>query len=260
MTELIATVEHAARWLDRAPASAPRWNPVYRALIGESGPATTSVPEAADLDETEVELVLRQLTSPALLVVAVTDGERTRRLRIALDPVGATVERADGDQPSHWTEIEVQEVPATIAALLEDTGIDLAPARLHLARGEDALRLTPEQHRIAHAALTRGLPAEEAFASVPDLDASLRDALTATGPRLSLALTLHDPQRRVLEEPLTWTRLWVRGHRGLYRLDQPATPALEVHPVSDGDVLGSLLPILEHGLRFAAACASSGGA
>ncbi|MDN5600006.1 MAG: hypothetical protein ACTHV2_00890 [Brachybacterium sp.] len=272
MAEVIASVEHAAQWVSRESRPPAEWNPVYRALVDEPGPVPAGAPDAAGLDEAGVDLVLRQLTAPALLVVAVTDGEvtdseltdgqvtdgeRTRRLRIGLDPAGATVERAEGDRPSRWTEIDVQAVPATITALLEDAGVDLAPPQLAVQHSEDALRLTPEQNRLAHAALARGLPAEEAFASVPDLDDSLRDALTATGPRLSLALTLHDPHGRVTQEPVTWSRLWARGSRGLYRLDQPTTPALEVHPVLGGDVLGTLLPVLEQGLRFAAACAVS---
>lgn len=280
MTEVIASVKHAAQWVSPESRPPAEWNPVYRALVDETGPVPAGAPDAAGLDEAGVDLVLRQLTAPALLVVAVTDGdatdsevtdsevsdsevtdgERTRRLRIGLDPAGATVERAEGDRPSRWTEIDVQEVPATITALLEDAGVDLAPPQLTVQRSEDALRLTPEQNRLAHAALARGLPAEEAFASVPDLDDSLRDALTATGPRLSLALTLHDPHGQVTQEPVTWSRLWARGSRGLYRLDQPTTPALEVHPVLGGDVLGTLLPVLEQGLRFAAACTVSDGA
>ena len=258
MTEVIATVERAVQWAGReSPAG---WNPVYRALVDEPGPIPAGAPDGAGLDEAGTDLVRRQLTAPALLVVAVTDGARTRRLRIGLDPAGATVERADGDRPSHWTEIDVPRVPATITALLEDAGVDLAAPQLSVRRRGDALRLTPEQHRIARAALARGLPAQEAFASVPGLDDSLRDALTASGPRLSLALTLHDPQGRVTQEPVTWSRLWATGSRGLYRLDQPTTPALEVHPVPGGDVLGTLLPVLEQGLRFAAACTVPGGA
>src|SRR5699024_3804633 len=80
----------------------------------------------------------------------------------------------------------------------------------------------------------------------------LREGLPATGPRLSLSLTLHVARRRVTEPPVSWSRLWVTGRRGMYRMDRPSTPALEVRPVGGGDVLGTLLPILEQGLRFAA--------
>lgn len=260
MTEVSATVEQAAQWVSDDSVPPADWNPIYRALVDDAGPAAGRTHGAGDTGAAELALVRRQLTTPALLVVAVTVGGRTHRLRIGLDPAAATIERGDGEQASRWTEIDVQEVPATIATLLEDSGIDLAPARLDIQRSGDALRLTPEQNRIARAALIRGLPAEAAFASVPELDDSLRDALTATGPRLTLALTLHDPRGRVTEQPVTWSRLWATGSRGLYRLDPPTGPVLEVHPVGGGDVLGTLLPILEQGLRFSAACTVSGGA
>lgn len=260
MVEVIADVAQATQWVGRGPEPAAARNPVYRALADGSGTAprtasTIPVPGEADLD-----LLRRQLTARALLVAAVTSGERTHRLRIGLDPAGATLERSAGAEPSHWSEIEVEEVPGTVTALLARTGLDTAPAALSVGRREDALRLSPEQSRMARTALARGLSAEEAFASVPDLAEPLRDALTASGPRLSLSLTLHDPHGQVTDQPVTWSRLWVRGRLGLYRMDQPGSPALAVHPVGDGDVLGSLLPVLEQGLRFAVACTASGGA
>lgn len=268
MTEVIATVEDAAQWAGRRSAPGTEWNPVYRALLdGSETAGTETAPSAGTAapdadgpapDDTGLELLLSQLTAPALLVVAVSDGARTRRLRIGLHPAAATFERSDGGRSSRWSRIDVRDVPGEIAALLEENGIGSGPARLDVRRSDDALRLSPEQSRIAYRALRSGMGPEEAFASVPDLDESLRDALTATGPRLSLALTLHDPRGRATQEPVTWSRLWARGRRGLYRVDQPAGPGLAVHPVGRGDVLGSLLPVLEQGLRFAAACAAEG--
>ena len=255
MTQVTASVGSATQWASEGPVPAEDWNPVYRALREPPAREGRGRP-----DEATVDLVLRQLTAPALLVVAVTDAERTRRMRIGLDPVVATLEHSEDDEPSHWSRIDAQEVPTRITAMLEEAGIDLAPARLGVERGSTALRLSAEQGRAAAGALARGLAPEEAFAAVPALDAPLRDALTATGPRLSLALALHDPQHRVTEEPVTWSRLWATGRRGLYRLDQPTSPALSIHPVDGGDVLGTLLPILEQGLRFAAACTPAGGA
>jgi len=263
MAQVIATVEQAARWVQQTPDAGAEWNPVYRALLEAPAPVPTEGPggtSGAAPDAASIGLVLRQLTAPALLVVAVTVGARTRRLRLGLDPTGATIERADGDQPSQWTESAVADVPAVITGFLEDAGVDLDPPRLDIRRRAEARRLTPEQTRLARAALERGVPAEDAFTSLPGLDAALRDALTAAGPRLSLALTLHDPRGTVTEQPVNWSRLWVTGADGLYRMDQPSGPALEVHPVDGGDVLGTLLPILEQGVRFAAACAASGGA
>lgn len=265
MTQVIATVEQAARWAGRRAGTDAQWNPVYQALLDGAAPVPPEAPDGPPSDppsdppdEASTDLVLRQLTAPALLVVAVTVGERTRRLRLGLDPTGATVERADGDRPSRWTQSAVPEVPSVVTDFLEDAGVDLDPPRLDIRRRADALRLTPEQMLLARAALERGAPAEAAFTDLPGLESSLRDALTASGPRLSLALTLHDPRGAVTEQPVNWSRLWVTGSDGLYRLDQPAGPALEVHPVDGGDVLGTLLPILEQGVRFTAACAAAG--
>ncbi|WP_114855219.1 hypothetical protein [Brachybacterium sp. YJGR34] len=255
MPQVIAALDEAARWAAEAAAGTRTWNPVYRSLAADPGPPVTSPPDPAVLD-----LVLRQLTAPALLVAAVTDGPRTRRLRCGLTPGSATLERSDGEELSQWSSIDVQDVPARITELLEEAGMDLAPPRLSIRRDTDARRFTPSQHRTVSAALGRGLSPEQAVAEVPDLDESLRDALTAGGPRLSLALTLHDPRRRVTEEPVTWSCLWVSGQRGLYRTDRPTRPGPGVHAVNGGDVLGTVLPVLEQGLRFAAACAASGSA
>lgn len=262
MTEVIATVQDASQ-AAREVAPVAEWNPVYRTLVDPAEVASSPhraepTPAEPFFGEKGLELVLRQLTTPALLVVAVTDGERTRRLRIGLDPTATTLERSDGDLPSRWSRLDVQDVPGEIAALLKETGIDSGPGRQDARRRGDALRLSPAQSRIAHDALRRGLSSAEAFESIPDLDDTLRDVLTATGLRLSLALTLHDPRERVTQEPVSWFCLWARGSRGLYRVDQPAGPALTVHPVGEGDVLGTLLPVLEQGLRFAAACAAEG--
>lgn len=255
MTRVSATVEQAAQWAGETSVPA-EWNPVYRALL-EDAPA--SPPQ--DLPtEAELALVRRQLSSPALLVVAVTEGGRTRRLRLGLDPARGTVERSDGEEPSLWSELAEPEMPSAIAALLEECGLPVSAARLTTEREADQLRLTPAQNRIVRAELARGLAPADAYAAVPDLDERLRDALTAMGPQIALSLTLHDPQGRVTEWPVTWSRLWVQGELGRYRLDAPTTPGGAIQPVDDGDVLGTVLPILEEGLRFAAARAAAGDA
>lgn len=248
MSQVNATIEQATRWAAAGPAPAPAWNPVYRALVGDPAPGEERAPDVQSLD-----LVLRQLTAPALLVMAVTRDDTTRRLRVGLDASAATVERADGHGPSLWTEIAVQDVPSAVTALLEDSGVPAAPPRMMIRREADGLRLTAEQNRTARAALARGLSPEDAYAAIPDLDPRLRDALTATGPRVGLSLTLHDPHGHVTEQPVSWSRLWATGERGLYRLDAPARPDGAIHAVDRGDVLGTVLPVLEEGLRFAAA-------
>ena len=260
MTEVTATVQRAAQWAGEDPDEVARWNPVYRALVDGSGTPPERSPGPQDAPAAGIDLVRRQLSAPALLVVAVTEAGRTRHLRIGLAPGTGTMERADGEGPSQWTELAAQQVPSTVCALLEESGIDLSPAQLEIGSGEDVLRLTPQQICLAREALAAGVPAEEAFSSLPELDDALRDALSATGPRLSLSLTLHDPRGRVAEEPVTWSRLWVTGRDGMYRMDRPASAPMEVRPVGGGDVLGTLLPILEQGLLFAAEATAAGGA
>ena len=273
MSPVRATLDQAARWAAASPTTEGDWNPVYRALCEEPMPPPHGAPDhdspdpdapdpnAPDPnapDPESLELVIRQLTAPALLVVAVSDSGGTRRLRIAVDPGDATVEISDGDAASRWTHVPLREVPALIAALLEESGLAPAPARMSIERGSQGLRLTPQQNRIARAALDRGLTPAQAYAAVPDLDQRLRDALAATGPRIALSLTLHDPTGMVTERPVTWSRLWVSGEHGLYRLDAPSTPGGAIHAVNDGDVLGTVMPVLDEGLRFTAARSAAG--
>lgn len=263
MSPVRATLEQAVRWVAKSPTAVGDWNPVYRALLEEPMPPPDDVPDpdAPDRDSPapeSLELVQRQLTAPALLVVAVSDGESTRRLRIAVGPGTTTVESSEGDAASEWTEAPLREVPALIAGVLDESGLDPAPARMSIERESEGLRLTPEQNDIARAALSRGLSAAAAYAAVPDLDERLRDALTAAGLRIATSLTLHDPTGVVTEKPVTWSRLWVKGEHGLYRLDAPTTSGGAIHAVGDGDVLGTVIPVLEEGLRFTAARSAAG--
>lgn len=258
MAELIATVAQASTWLARSAAPPRDWSPVYRALIPEASVPSPPVPTG---DATE--LIHHQFTARALLVVAVTSGDRTRRVRIALDRAQATVESSDGDGPSRWSRAAIRELPGLIGDLLPGDGADHPPARLTVDRAAEGLRLTPEHDAAARAALGRGASPEEAFAAVPDLDERLLDALTAPGPRISVSLTLHDPAREVAEKPVAFSRLWVTGRRGLYRADSPGALGASggaVRAVSPGDVLGTVLPLLEQGLRFTTACTTQGGA
>lgn len=255
MADLTASVEQAAAWAVRGSTPSQDWNPVYRALSSGSFAAPLNAPAAG-----AVELVSRQFGARALLVVAVTRAGATRRMRIGLDPAGATVESGAGDAPSQWSPMPTARVPAAITELLEVSGADAAPARASVVREAEGLRLTPAQNEQARAALVRGASPQEAYAAVPDLDERLRDALTARGPRISVSLTLHDPSGAVTERPVSFSRLWVTGRRGRYRTDSPGSGGGAIHAVEAGDVLGTVLPLVEEGLRFAAACAAGSGA
>ena len=59
------------------------------------------------------------------------------------------------------------------------------------------------------------------------------------------------------ERPVTFSRLWVRGDEHWYRLDADGAAGGTIHPVGAGDVLGTALPVLERGVRFAAARTSA---
>src|SRR5699024_1224078 len=65
--------EHAAQWADRGRRSTARWNPVYRALMDRAGPPPPHAPEIEGSGAAGADLVRRQLSTPALLVVAVTE-------------------------------------------------------------------------------------------------------------------------------------------------------------------------------------------
>lgn len=252
MTVLNADLEQAARWAAHGSVPPADWNPVYRALLADhASPDATEVPDPPAPSAAELELLLRQLTAPALLVLAVTDGGSTRRRRIALDAVDAAVESSRDEEPSVWDECALSAVPERLAELLADVGLAGSPVALDTDRGAPPLRLSPAQLRAVQEHLRAGAAPADAFARVPDLDPRLRDALTATGPRVSVSLTLHDPRGRSTERPVSWSRLWVRGEEGLYRTDDLASGPPLVRPVGDGDVLGTLLPLLEEGLRFA---------
>src|SRR5690625_6234174 len=145
MTHVVATVGQAAERVAADAVTAGEWIPVYRALDAETGhgpPAGQSPPAGKPGD---LALLRRQLTASVLLVVADSSPRGTRRVRIALDPAGPTLEASNGQAPSHWSWTSVPELPAVIGELLGAAGIEPAPA--HLTRSSEGLRLDPRQNR-----------------------------------------------------------------------------------------------------------------
>lgn len=280
MPPLTADLEQAARWVADSSVPPEIWNPVYRALV----PAQEHTPAGAGQKKTEQDetgqdetgrrgagqgeddsasaaILGRHFTSSALLVMATTDGASTGRLRVGLHPDAATVETSRGRSPSTWAATSVDRIPTLIEQLLTPVGLAGTPPRLGVRREAAGLRLTPEQIEQIRHELSRGTAPQEAFAGAEDIDPHLRDALTAHGARASVSLTLHNPSGRRLQASgtgETWSRLWVRGERSLYRMDDTQAALGPVHPVADGDVLGTVLPVLTEGLRFAAACSTPG--
>lgn len=257
MSLLAASVEQAAR---RVVASTPLqdWNPVYRALAPDPAHLGAGVDEI-DADPGSEEILRHQFSARALLVAAVSEKSSTGRLRLGLHPAGTTVEFSRDDAPSTWSAVSAERVPTLVEELLAPAGYTSAPPRLSVRQDDDGLRLTPAQIEQVRQELARGTASADAFAVADDLDPRLLEAFTTQGPRAAVSLTLHDPSGEVAEDPETWSRLWVRGGRGLYRMDGTEAVLGAVHPVEEGDVLGTVLPILEEGLRFAAACSTRDG-
>ncbi|UVY83539.1 hypothetical protein NLU66_15160 [Brachybacterium sp. NBEC-018] len=262
MSQLQVTLEEAAARAVAGGVPPEHLHPVYRALLdrrGDPAPASPSpgtAPTGASAgagSPGELALITAQLTARALLVLAVTDHEGTRRLRVALAPQRITLETSHGAGPALLEQAALEVLPERITALLTRAGIAPSVPRQEVGREEEALRLTDEQVASARESLARGVAPEVAFGSLDDLPVPLRDALTARGPRLAASLTLHDPRHRALAGPVSWSRLWVRGEHGLYRTDASDAPLGPVLPVGDGDVAGSLLAVIEEGVRFAAA-------
>ena len=65
------------------------------------------------------------------------------------------------------------------------------------------------------------------------------------------SLTLHSPDPARLAQPVSIARLWNRGQLGLYRTDTTDRSRIEVVAVEPGDVLGTVIPLLEESIRFA---------
>lgn len=256
MTRITASVQDAVRCAVRSGSGEQELNPVYRALL-RSGDERR---EGEPLSGPDAELLAAHVASRAVLIAALTRGEETRRLRLGLSPQQVTVERSHGDQDPVWSATDRSQVPGLLDELLEGAGPLAAAPQLTVQGASEELWLTPEQAQQVRARLSDGASAAEVFAHLEGLDPRLRDAMTADGDRVSLSLTLNDPAGRAAESPLTWSRMWVAGELGVYRMDAPASGGAAVHPVADGDVLGTALPIIEQGVRFAADCQAEAGA
>ena len=258
-----------------------------RAGDGAPGPGLD-----ADLDHDAALLVLRHATTPALLTLAVDEGAGPRTLRVGLHPDGATVEAADpqGTDPgaqatdadaratdaeaqasgtpstSAITEVHLADLPARLADALP-AGPLSAPPLLTQESAARSMRLAPEQARAIIDAIREGRSPAEAARELEGIEPALLTALTAAGPRVSLSLTLHPDARgdaarpdgvprsdRPREDapPVTFARVWTQHGDALLRTDASGAPPGSIQEVAPGDVLGTLLPLLEQGVRFSA--------
>lgn len=252
---------------------------------GRAGDAAPGPGLDADLDHDAAPLVLRHATTPALLTLAVDEGAGPRTLRVGLHPDGATVEAADsqGTDPgaqatdaeaqasgtpstSAITEVHLADLPARLADALP-AGPLSAPPLLTQESAARSMRLAPEQARAIIDAIREGRSPAEAARELEGIEPALLSALTAAGPRVSLSLTLHPDARgdaarpdgvprsdRPREDapPVTFARVWTQHGDALLRTDASGAPPGSIQEVAPGDVLGTLLPLLEQGVRFSA--------
>lgn len=259
---------------------------------GRAGDAAPGPGLDADLDHDAALLVLRHATTPALLTLAVDEGAGPRTLRVGLHPDGATVEAADpqGTDPgaqatdadaratdaeaqasgtpstSAITEVHLADLPARLADALP-AGPLSAPPLLTQESAARSMRLAPEQARAIIDAIREGRSPAEAARELEGIEPALLSALTAAGPRVSLSLTLHPDARgdaarpdgvprsdRPREDapPVTFARVWTQHGDALLRTDASGAPPGSIQEVAPGDVLGTLLPLLDQGVRFSA--------
>ena len=259
---------------------------------GRAGDAAPGPGLDADLDHDAALLVLRHATTPALLTLAVDEGAGPRTLRVGLHPDGATVEAADpqGTDPgaqamdadaratdaeaqasgtpstSAITEVHLADLPARLADALP-AGPLSAPPLLTQESAARSMRLAPEQARAIIDAIREGRSPAEAAREIEGIEPALLSALTAAGPRVSLSLTLHPDARgdaarpdgvprsdRPREDapPVTFARVWTQHGDALLRTDASGAPPGSIQEVAPGDVLGTLLPLLDQGVRFSA--------
>lgn len=234
-----------------AGAPLDAWNPIYAELR-----ASTPDSRSTDLDDQQLDLLIRHITAPAVMVLAVEAAGVARRVRLGIHGGGATVESSENDpeaalELSHWSEAALEDLPRLLAdALPADSPLSASP-QLTVRSDATALRLGTEHLSRLQELLQAGHAPHEAFARLESLDPRLQDALTATGDRASLSLTLHAADPAVLERPVSFSRLWNCGELGTYRTDASDQPGIDVVPVQAGDVLGTGLPLLEQAIRFA---------
>ncbi|MDO5661383.1 MAG: hypothetical protein Q4G40_01695 [Brachybacterium sp.] len=245
MTQFTAPLDAAisAAGIDEVPRE--RINPLFGAAV------TAGAAPASGLSEDDLEVVRRAALAPTAMGLTVVDARGERALRLSIDEIGAVVIGESASRPARWQTTAIPDLPRYLLGVLPPEGRLAAPPRLASCRDADALQLTPAQAADARARLRAGAPAREVFASLEGLDPHLRDALVADGDRATFAYALHRPPGGPHPpRAFRMTRTWTCGELGLYRSESPDLSA-GIHQVPDGDVLGTLQPLLDEGARFA---------
>ncbi|GEM_PF-2679480 len=188
----------------------------------------------------------------------------------AIDPdaraTDAEAQASGTPSTSAITEVHLADLPARLADALP-AGPLSAPPLLTQESAARSLRLAPEHARAIIDAIREGRSPAEAARELEGIEPALLTALTAAGPRVSLSLTLHPDARgdaarpdgvprsdRPREDapPVTFARVWTQHGDALLRSDASGAPPGSIQEVAPGDVLGTLLPLLDQGVRFSA--------
>ena len=256
MTTLTQDVPEAIGAVRAAGTPERALNPIYRALTADEANGVRTEAVKSSLEGPELDLLVRQMTAPAVMVLAVEAGGLAHRVRVGVHADGATVEHSEvptDEEPgaSRWSECVLEDLPRLFADVLPDGSALGTPPRLTVQNKPDTLRLDAAQLAHLRELLVAGADAETAFSRLDGLDPRLQDALTARGDRASLSLTLHSPDPARLAQPVSIARLWNCGQLGIYRTDTPDRSQIEVVAVEPGDVLGTVIPLLEESIRFA---------
>lgn len=221
-------------------------NPLWRTMI--------TVPDApspeAPLHDPEHEAIIRRaLLAPCVAAVGVTPAVGPRiELEISVDARGAVVCARRGAGEVGWTLVEVEMLPEIIMASVPAGSRLSAPATMTTRSEATRLQLSSAQVQQIRSRADEGEPARSAIATLPGLDAELRDALAGTGDRADLAIHLIPPAP---EQSVTLLRRWTCGELGLYSADGPAGPLAGMHRVEDGDFFGTVIPLLREGATIA---------
>ena len=143
-------------------------NPIYRALlVGKTSGSTAEAMDGA-AEGPELDLLVRQMTAPAVMVLAVEAGGLAHRVRVGIHADVATVEHSEGPSDgdpgaSRWSECALEDLPRLFADVLPDGSALGAPPRLTVQNRPDTLRLDAAQLTHLRELLITGADAETAF-------------------------------------------------------------------------------------------------
>lgn len=205
-----------------------------------------------DLAPGEQRLAQRALIAPVVTVLTATTPEETEELRIVLDADGAIALTRIGDGPYEWWDAPTDVIPHLVLTLLSSSSRLSAAPQMTTRGPHNALTITLEQRRSIAARIAEGTPAHAAIAAQTDLSEPLRDALLSDRDRATFDICMHVPPST--HAPMLrfhLLRRWNAGVHGLYSADGDAGFSDDLHQVADGDVLATVLPLLEEGAGLA---------